>query len=121
VKPLVPLAEIDQFVRDPVRAVLVEDLVNSSGQPLGISVRKGLLVVEEYPCVVVFPVQRFEVAGVVRHENDTVVRTPLQQRVVSRVFAEPIFRLLNLVPAFPEQSLEDATDVFVEKDSSGRQ
>ena len=77
-KPLVPLAEIDQFVRDPVRAVLVEDLVDGSGEPFGIRVRKGLLVVEEYPCVIVFPVQRFEVAGVVRYENDTVVRTPLQ-------------------------------------------
>jgi len=65
-------------------------------------------------------VQRFEVAGVVRHEYDTVVRTPLQQRVVSRVLAEPIFRLFDFVSAFSKQSLEDATDVFVEKDSSGR-
>jgi hypothetical protein len=36
-----------------------------------------LLIAEEESRVVVFSVQRFEVAGVVRHENDTVVRTLL--------------------------------------------
>jgi hypothetical protein len=70
--------------------------------------------------VVVFSVQRFEVAGVVRHENDTAVRTPLEQRVVRRVFPEPIFRLLNLVSTFSEQSLENTTDMFVKKKLSGR-
>lgn len=42
------------------------------------------------------------------------------QSIFSCGFAESVFRLLNLVSAFPEQSLEDATDVFVKKDLSGR-
>jgi hypothetical protein len=41
------------------------------------------------------------------------------QSVFSRVLAEPALRLCNLVSAFPEQSLEDAADVFVKQDVSG--
>ncbi|WP_179231077.1 hypothetical protein [Halorubrum ezzemoulense] len=41
------------------------------------------------------------------------------QSTFSRVFAESVLRLRNLVFAFPEQSLEDATGVFVNQDVSG--
>ncbi|MDB2246510.1 hypothetical protein PM076_17425 [Halorubrum ezzemoulense] len=41
------------------------------------------------------------------------------QSIFSCGFAESVFRLLNLVSAFSEQSLEDAADVFVKQDVSG--
>ena len=42
------------------------------------------------------------------------------QSVFTRVLAKSVLSLRNLVSTFPEQSLEDATDVFVKQDLSGR-
>lgn len=70
VEPPIPLVEIDEFVLDAIGPVLRHDFVDSPGESLRVGVRPLLVVVEEDPCVVVLPVQQFEVLCVVRQEND---------------------------------------------------
>jgi hypothetical protein len=65
--------------------------------------------------MVVSSVERFEVLGVVRKQDDGFIRTPLEEFHIVRVFSELVFRLNDVVSAFGEQSLEDSTDVFVQK------
>lgn len=111
-----PLVEIDEFVLDARRTVLIEYLVYCSGKSLRIVVGKLLIVVQKYSRMIVGSVERFEILGVVREQDDGLIRTPLEEFDVVRVFSELVFRLNDVVSTFVEQSFEDPTDVFVEKD-----
>ena len=112
-EPLVPLAEVDELVFDAVDSVLVKDLVDSSSKSFRVSVRQFLLVVEKYPRMVVFVMQWLEIFRVIRQDHGIMLATPRDQFGISCVFTEPVFRLFDIVSAFPEKSFEDPTDVFV--------
>jgi hypothetical protein len=65
--------------------------------------------------VVVAPVERFEILRVVREQDDRLLCTPPEEFDVVRVFPELVFRLNDVVSTFVEQSFEDSTNVFVQK------
>ncbi len=95
-------------------------LVHGSGEPLGVGVEEPLIVVGRNPRVVVVRVERLEILRVVRQQDDTVLDAPGEEVRVSRVFAEPVFRLLDVESPLAEQTLEHATDVFVEEETVAR-
>ena len=76
-EPLVSLTEIDEFVFDTVRPVLIEYFVYRPGESFRVRVRTLLIVIQEYTGVIMSVVQRFEVLRIVRDQNGRVVGTPL--------------------------------------------
>jgi len=119
-QPVVPLVKVDEFVLDTCWAVLGEHFINRSSEPFGIVVRAALLVVQQYPGVVVLAMQWFEMSDVVRQQDDIVLRTPLQQFGIFGVLSEPVFGLFDIVSPLAEHALEDATDMLVKENPWGR-
>ena len=71
--------------------------------------------------MVVLSMQRLEIFRIVRQEDGVVLATPRYQFRITCVLTEPVFRLFDVVSAFPEESFEDPTNVFVKQNSGTRQ
>ena len=116
-EPGVPFVEIDEFVSDAVCAALIENFVHGSSKPFWIGFREFVTVVAETSSVFVVLVECFEVFCIVREENDSLVGAPSEKYIVVRLFSELIFRLNSVESSFTEQTFEDPSHVFIEKDS----
>jgi hypothetical protein len=103
VEPVVPLLEVDQFVLDARRAVLIEYLGYRPGKPLGVVVREFLIVVQQHSSMVVSSVKRFEILDVVREQDDSLICTPLEE--------------FDIVTEFPQVVDRRLLDVFVSEDA----
>ena len=65
IEPVAPFTEIDQFVPESSRPVLVEHLIYCSSETFRIDVRTALIVVSKETTVVMIGVKRLEILRVV--------------------------------------------------------